>query len=479
MTHNSAQIPKSDIIRSEIGITVVGGGLAGSEAAWQAAERGVQVLLHEMRPHQMTPAHVSDSLAELVCSNSLGSDLPDRAAGLLKAELRYLDSLVLACADDTRVPAGGALAVDRERFAAEVTRRIEAHPRIRVIRQEVTAIPEGPAVIATGPLTSDALAGAIAALTGQDHLYFYDALAPIVAADSIDMSIAFRASRYGKGEADYINCPMTEEAYERFVGALVAAERIPLRDFERKDARDREDARFFEGCLAVEVMASRGRDTLAFGPLRPVGLTDPRTGKRPYAVVQLRQDNLAGTLYNLVGFQTNLRYGEQERVFRLIPGLERAEFVRYGQMHRNTFINAPLLLEPTMAFRARSGLFFAGQITGVEGYVGSVGSGWVAGVNAARFVLGQLPLALPGTTMLGALSRYVSRAEPGTFQPMKANFGLMPPLEPPVRGKRQRYQAYAKRAMEEIRAQSPTSNLQPPTSNLQPPTSKSQEEDLG
>lgn len=484
MTHNSAQISKSGIIRSEIGITVVGGGLAGSEAAWQAAERGVQVLLHEMRPHQTTPAHVGDSLAELVCSNSLGSDLPDRAAGLLKAELRYLDSLVLACADDTRVPAGGALAVDRERFAAEVTRRIEAHPRIRVIRQEVTAIPDGPAVIATGPLTSDALAGAIAALTGQDHLYFYDALAPIVAADSIDMSVAFRASRYGKGEADYINCPMTEEAYEWFVSALVAAERIPLRDFEQENARDREDARdqedarnredarFFEGCLAVEVMASRGRDTLAFGPLRPVGLTDPRTGKRPYAVVQLRQDNLAGTLYNLVGFQTNLRYGEQERVFRLIPGLERAEFVRYGQMHRNTFINAPLLLEPTMAFRAQPGLFFAGQITGVEGYVGSVGSGWVAGVNAACFVLGQPPLALPGTTMLGALSRYVSRAEPGTFQPMKANFGLMPPLEPPVRGKRQRYQAYTKRAMEELKAQVASRKSQ--IANL-----KSQEEDLG
>ena len=430
-------------------ITVVGGGLAGSEAAWQAAERGIQVLLYEMRPHQTTPAHVSDRLAELVCSNSLGSDLPDRAAGLLKAELRYLDSLVLACAGDTRVPAGGALAVDREQFAAEVTRRIEAHPRIRVIRKEVTAIPEGPAVIATGPLTSDVLVGAIATLTGQDHLYFYDALAPIVAADSIDMSVAFRASRYGKGEADYINCPMTREAYEQFVSALVAAERFPLRDFEQ------EDARYFEGCLAVEVMASRGRDTLAFGPLRPVGLTDPRTGKRPYAVVQLRQDNLAGTLYNLVGFQTNLRYGEQERVFRLIPGLEQAEFVRHGQMHRNTFINAPLLLGPTMAFHTRPGLFFAGQITGIEGYVGSVGSGWMAGANAARFVLGQEPVVLPGATMLGALCHYVSHAEPEMFQPMKANFGLMPPLEPPVRGKRQRYRAYAERAMRELKAQVP------------------------
>jgi len=453
-------------------ITVIGGGLAGSEAAWQAAERGIRVTLYEMRPHRMTPAHVSDRLAELVCSNSLGSDLPDRAAGLLKAELRTLHSLVLACADESRVPAGGALAVDRELFAAQVTRRVEAHPRIRLVRQEVTAIPEGPAVIATGPLTSDALAEAIAALTGQDHLYFYDALAPIVAADSIDTSVAFRASRYGRGDADYVNCPMVEDEYGRFVEALVTAERIPLHDFEQE--QEREDARFFEGCLPLEVLAARGRDALAFGPLRPVGLTDPRTGRRPHAVVQLRQDNLAGTLYNLVGFQTNLRYGEQERVFRLIPGLERAEFVRYGHMHRNTFINAPLLLEPTMRLslapalwprsprpcsgqaeqalsgRCGRGLFFAGQITGVEGYVGSVGSGWVAGVNAARFVLGQEPLVLPRTTMLGALCHYVSHADPATFQPMKANFGLMPPLSPPVRNKRKRHQAYAARAMADL-----------------------------
>jgi len=436
-------------------ITVVGGGLAGSEAAWQAAQRGVDVILYEMRPHKSTPAHVSDYLAELVCSNSLGSDLPDRAAGLLKAELRYLGSLVLACADGARVPAGGALAVDRELFAAEVTRRIEAHPHIRLVREEAVAIPEGPAVIATGPLTSDALAGAIAALTGQEHLYFYDALAPIVAADSVDMSVAFRASRYGRGDADYINCPMTEEEYGRFVEALATAERIPLHGFER------EDARFFEGCLPVEVLAARGRDALAFGPLRPVGLTDPRTGERPCAVVQLRQDNLAGTLYNLVGFQTNLRYGEQERVFRLIPGLERAEFVRYGQMHRNTFINAPLLLEPTMRLspaadlsgRCGRGLFFAGQITGVEGYVGSIGSGWVAGVNVARFVLGQEGLALPRTTMLGALCHYVSQADPATFQPMKANFGLLPLLLPPVRNKWRRYRAYAARAMADLNEQ--------------------------
>jgi methylenetetrahydrofolate--tRNA-(uracil-5-)-methyltransferase len=430
-------------------ITVVGGGLAGSEAAWQVAERGVDVILYEMRPLKMTPAHVSGRLAELVCSNSLGSDLPDRAAGLLKTELRYLDSLVLACADESQVPAGGALAVDRDVFAAEVTRRIKAHPRIRVVCEEVTAIPEAPAVVATGPLTSDPLAESIAALTGQEHLYFYDALAPIVTADSIDMSVAFRASRYGKGDGDYLNCPMTEEEYARFVEALVSAKRISLREFER------EEAHFFEGCLAVEVMAARGRDTLAFGPLRPMGLTDPRVGRRPHAVVQLRQDNLAGTLYNLVGFQTNLRYAEQERVFRLIPGLEGAEFVRYGQMHRNTFINAPLLLEQTMKFRDRAGLFFAGQITGVEGYVGSVGSGWVAGANVARFARGLEPLALPRTSMLGALCHYVSHAEPDKFQPMKANFGLMPPLSPPVRNKRERYRAYAARAMSDLKSQTP------------------------
>ena len=448
-------------------ITVVGGGLAGSEAAWQAPERGVDVTLYEMRPHKTTPAHVSDRLAELVCSNSLGSDLPDRAAGLLKAELRYLNSLVLACAGETRVPAGGALAVDREQFAAQVTRRVESHPRIHLVRQEVIAIPGGPAVIATGPLTSDSLAEALAALTGQEHMYFYDALAPIVSADSIDMSIAFRASRYGKGDADYVNCPMTEQEYHRFVEALVAAERIPLRGFERRDAR------FFEGCLPVEVLGARGRDALAFGPLRPVGLTDPRTGTRPYAVVQLRQDNLAGTLYNLVGFQTNLRYGEQERVFRTIPGLQQAEFVRYGQMHRNTFINSPLLLEPTMGFRTQPGLYFAGQITGVEGYVGSVGSGWVAGINAARFALGQEPLVLPPTTMLGALCHYVSRADPDMFQPMKANFGLLPPLSPPVRNKRKRYQAYVARALADLKSQIPNSKSQTPNSKLQVSNSNS------
>jgi len=425
-------------------ITVVGGGLAGCEAAWQAAERGVHVTLYEMRPRAMTPAHVSDRLAELVCSNSLGSDLPDRAAGLLKAELRHLQSFVLGCADASRVPAGGALAVDRELFSTMVTERIQAHPSIDVVRMEITEILDGPLVIATGPLTSDRLARAIASLTGQEHLYFYDALAPIVAADTIDMATAFRASRYGRGDADYVNCPLMEAEYDRFVRALVTAERVPLRSFER------EDAHFFEGCLPIEVLAARGREALAFGPLRPVGLIDPRTGRRPFAVVQLRQDDLAGTLYNIVGFQTNLRYAEQERVFRLIPGLGEAEFVRYGQMHRNTFINSPTLLDATGAFRHREGLFFAGQITGVEGYVGSIGSGWVAGVNAARYALGQPPLVLPPTTMLGALMYYVSHADPTRFQPMKANFGLLPPLTPAVRNKRKRYQAYAARALREL-----------------------------
>jgi len=425
-------------------VTVVGGGLAGCEAAWQAAGRGIRVRLYEMRPVIGTPAHVTASLAELVCSNSLGSDLPDRAGGLLKGELRRLGSLLLACADQTRVPAGSALAVDREAFADEVTRRIAEHPGIELVRREVTEVPDGPAVIATGPLTSDAFAEAIRRLTGEEHLYFYDALAPIVSEVSIDASVAFRGSRYEEGEGDYINCPLDEAEYTRFVEELVAAERIPLRDFEQ------EQDRFFEGCLPVEVLAARGRDALAFGPMRPVGLTDPRTGSRPYAVVQLRQDNLAGTLYNMVGFQTNLRYGEQDRVFRLIPGLGRAEFVRYGHMHRNTFINGPRVLDPTMGFSARSGLFFAGQITGVEGYVGSVGSGWMAGINLARLVLGQAPLVLPRTTMLGALCHYVATADGASFQPMKANFGLLPPLDPPVRGTRERRRAYAERALADL-----------------------------
>jgi len=428
-------------------VTVVGGGLAGSEAAWQAAERGLRVILYEMRPGSNTPAHITDRLAELVCSNSLGSNLPDRAPGLLKDELRRLGSLVVACADATAVPAGGALAVDREAFAALVTERVVAHPQIELRRQEVTSIPgEGLVIIATGPLTAPALADQIATLTGSQHLYFYDAMAPIVSAESVDMSIAFRASRYGEAEeeGDYLNCPMNQEEYERFVEALLAAEAIPLREFER------EDPRFFEACLPVEELARRGPRALAFGPLKPVGLTDPRTGRRPYAVVQLRQDNQAATLYNMVGFQTNLKWGEQERVFRLIPGLAGAEFVRYGQMHRNTYVSAPALLQPTLQLRERPDLFFAGQIAGTEGYIGSVASGLVAGLNAARLAAGQEPVALPPETMMGAMCHYVSGANPQGFQPMKANFGLLPPLDPPVRNKRARYAAYARRAMETL-----------------------------
>lgn len=428
-------------------LTVIGGGLAGSEAAWQAAQRGLAVALHEMRPLQKTPAHVSDRLAELVCSNSLGSNLIDRAPGLLKEELRRLGSLVVNCADETAVPAGGALAVDRDAFAQLVTERIGAHPRITLVREEVEAIPEGQAVVvATGPLTSASLSGAIAALTGSQHLYFYDAMAPIVAAESVNMDVAFRASRYerAEGEGDYLNCPMTRPEYERFVHELLGAETIPLRSFEQ------EDPHFFEACLPVEVLARRGEKSLSFGPLKPVGLIDPRTGQRPHAVVQLRQDNQAATLYNMVGFQTNLNWREQVRVFRLIPGLEQADFVRFGQMHRNTFVNSPSLLRPTMQCREREDLFFAGQITGTEGYVGSVTSGLVAGLNAARLSAGRSPIAFPQTTMMGALCHYVCSADPNGFQPMKANFGLFPPLNPAVRNKRERYKAYARRALGDL-----------------------------
>ena len=428
-------------------VIVIGGGLAGSEAAWQAAERGLAVTLCEMRPEERTPAHVSDHLAELVCSNSLGSNLVDRAPGLLKEELRRLGSLLLACADASAVPAGGALAVDREAFSQMVTQRIADHPRISLRREEIKVIPEGRLVVmATGPLTSAALAGELAKLTGADHLYFYDAMAPIVTADSINMSTAFRASRYerGEGTGDYLNCPMTEAEYDRFVAELVIAKTIALRDFEE------EDPRFFEACLPIEVLGRRGPRSLAFGPLKPVGLVDPRTGKRPFAVVQLRQDNQAATLYNLVGFQTNLTWKEQERIFRLIPGLERAEFVRFGQMHRNTYINSPALLRPTMQFRKRENLFFAGQITGTEGYVGSVGSGFVAGLNVARLASRRPPVSFPTTTMLGALCSYICSADPERFQPMKANFGLLPPLDPPVRKKRERYMAYARRALVDL-----------------------------
>lgn len=428
-------------------LIVIGGGLAGAEAAWQAAELGIPVRLYEMRPQQATPAHATPWLAELVCSNSLGSFLPDKAPGLLKAELRGLGSLILACAQETAVPAGSSLAVDRDLFAQRVTEKIESHPLIELVREEVTAVPPTPTIIASGPLTSSALAASISELTGQQHLYFYDALSPIVQADSIDMSIAFRDSRYDRGEqeeGDYINCPLNKEEYFQFQEALLTAETITLKQFEQ------EDPHFFEGCMPIEQIARRGEKALAFGPMRPVGLVDPRTGTRPYAVVQLRQDNLIGSLYNIVGFQTNLRWGEQKRVLRLIPGLQNAEFMRYGMMHRNTYINAPQLLHPSLQYRGRADLFFAGQITGVEGYMGNAATGLLAGLNAARLLKGQLPVILPPTTMLGALCHYVTHAEGRHFQPMKANFGLLPAPQHDL-PKSERYQWYSERALTALR----------------------------
>jgi methylenetetrahydrofolate--tRNA-(uracil-5-)-methyltransferase len=435
---------------NEKNVTVIGGGLAGSEATWQLAERGFHVDLYEMRPVKTTGAHVTNRLAELVCSNSMGSKLKDRAPGLLNAELAMLRSMLLSCAQRASVPAGGALAVDREMFAQYVTEAIEQHPNIRLVREEVTTLPETPTIIATGPLTSEALAKEIAKLTSEDYMYFYDAIAPIVSAESINMNIAFRASRYDRGdeeEGDYINCPMNKEEYNRFVEALLTTEVIELRDFER------EDPHFFEGCLPIEQLAARGHDTLAFGPMRPIGLRDPRTGKRPHAVVQLRRDNLIGTLYNIVGFQTNMKWGQQEKVLRLIPGLEAAEFMRMGQMHRNTFINSPQLLNPTMQFRQRENLFFGGQITGVEGYMGNIATGLIAGINMARKLEGKPLWTLPETTMIGALCHYVTHAEPKHFQPMKANFGILPPLAEHIKNKRERYGGYVERALAEMKRQ--------------------------
>lgn len=437
-------------------ITVIGGGLAGSEAAWQTAELGCEVFLYEMRPETSTGAHVTGFLAELVCSNSLGSNLIDRASGLLKEEIRQFDSLLLRCAEQTALPAGGALAVDREAFARLVTERIIAHPRIHLIRQEVTTIPEGIVVIASGPLTSPALADAIQSLSGENRLNFYDAIAPIIQVDSIDFSIAFKASRYEIGEeqeGDYINCPLSRDEYFAFLNALRTAQRITLREFE-KDIETGVRAgmdHFFEGCLPVEILAQRGDLALAYGPMRPVGLKDPRTGKCPFAVVQLRQDNLTATLYNMVGFQTNLTFPEQKRVFRMIPGLQNAEFVRYGQMHRNTFIASPLLLHPSLQSRQRETLLFAGQITGVEGYMGNIATGLLAGINAARLAEGQPPLTLPCTTMLGALCHYITHASMKDFQPMKANFGILPELSEAVKGKRARAQAHVERSLRDLR----------------------------
>ncbi|TET95852.1 MAG: methylenetetrahydrofolate--tRNA-(uracil(54)-C(5))-methyltransferase (FADH(2)-oxidizing) TrmFO [Anaerolineales bacterium] len=431
---------------------VVGGGLAGSEAAWQLAKRGVKVRLFEMRPDFSTGAHQTGYLAELVCSNSLGSKLPDRASGVLMAELRTLGSILLICAERNAVPAGGALAVDREHFARDVTEQIEKHPQIQVIRNEAKSIPEGFVIIASGPLTSDSLTQAIGGLSDQDHLFFFDALAPIIDADSINMEIAFRASRYERGdreEGDYINCPLNKEEYEAFIDGLLRAERIPLRSFEKEiEEGVRAGAHhYFEGCLPVEILAERGRDSLAFGPMRPVGLRDPRSGKRPHAVLQLRQDNLAGSLYNMVGFQTNLTYSEQQNVFRMIPGLENARFQRYGQMHRNTFLNAPMQLRSNLQHLGRSDLFFAGQLTGVEGYLGNIGTGLLAGINLSRLIKGEELLVLPRETMLGSLAHYIAHADTKLFQPMKANFGLMPPLDDGrKRNRRERASAYAERS---------------------------------
>lgn len=421
-------------------VNVIGAGLAGSEAAWQLLRRGYEVALYEMKPEKYTPAHHMPGFAELVCSNSLRSDRLENAVGLLKEEMRRVGSVIMDSAEQARVPAGGAMAVDRERFSAGVTDALRGHPRLTVVPGEVTALPEGPTIIATGPLTSDAFAQEICRITGREGLSFYDAAAPIVLMDSIDMDRAFRASRYGRGEDDYINCPMTREEYDAFYDALIAAETAPVHGFEQ--------GKVFEGCMPVEVMAARGRQTLAFGPLKPVGLVDPRTGKMPYAVLQLRQDDAAGTLYNLVGFQTRLKFPEQKRVFGMIPGLEHAQYARYGVMHRNTFLNSPQLLDDH--YKLRDGLYFAGQMTGVEGYVESAASGMVAGIAMAQELAGRARTDWTDETVLGALGRYVSTPN-RNFQPMNATFGILKPLEGKrVRAKKERYQLIAQRALAKI-----------------------------
>lgn len=422
-------------------VRIVGGGLAGCEAAWQLARRGVVVELFEMRPQRMTDAHATGYLGELVCSNSLRSNALSAPAGLLKEEMRKLGSLVIRVAEANRVPAGSALAVDRDRFARSLTEAIEALPGVRLLRREIDEIPSGPAIIATGPLTSPALSQCLAALLGSEHLYFYDAISPIVVADSINSSVAFKASRYGRDGDDYLNLPLARAEYDRFVDALSTAERVPTRSFERFVP--------FEGCMPIEEMADRGKETLAFGPMKAVGLIDPRTGKRPHAVVQLRQENRDRTLYNLVGFQTKMTYPEQRRVFALIPGLEKAEFARLGSLHRNTFINAPRHLLPTLQARGRQMLFFAGQMTGVEGYIESAATGLLAGVNAARLVAGRQPVIPPETTALGALLRYISDPQRERFQPMNVNFGLIRPLAAPLRGKAKK-EMMARRALADM-----------------------------
>ena len=424
-------------------IIVIGAGLAGAEAAWQIAERGCEVDLYEMRPKVNTPAHKTEYFAELVCSNSLRGATIENAVGLLKEEMRQLKSLVIEAADKTKGPAGRALAVDREGFSKYITDKIKAHPLINVINEEITKIPENEIiVIASGPLTSPNLSAEIAKMTGEEYLYFYDAAAPIVAIDSVDMNKVYKASRYGKGDDDYYNCPMNKEEYLLFWNELVNAETAPIKEFEK--------AIFFEGCMPVEEMASRGVDTLRYGPLKPVGLEHPITGEKPYAVVQLRQDNHAATLYNIVGFQTHLKWPEQKRVFGLISGLENAEFVRYGVMHRNTFINSPKILKPTMQMKDRENIFFAGQITGVEGYVESASSGLIAGINAAKFAQKEELITLQSDTAHGALCQYITNADIKKFQPMNVNFGLLPPLEERIKDKKLKNRTIAERALNRL-----------------------------
>lgn len=420
-------------------VRVIGAGLAGSEAAWQIAKRGIKVELYEMRPIKQTPAHHTDKFAELVCSNSLRANTLTNAVGVLKEEMRLVDSLIIQAADRCSIPAGGALAVDRHEFAQLITNELKNHPNVTIVHEEVTAIPAGPTIIATGPLTSDILAKRVQELTGEDSLYFYDAAAPIIEKDSIDLEKVYLKSRYDKGEAAYLNCPMNEEEFDRFYDALVQAETVPLKEFEKE--------LFFEGCMPIEVMAKRGRKTLLFGPLKPVGLENPRTGEVPYAVIQLRQDDAAGTLYNIVGFQTHLKWGPQKEIIQMIPGLEQAEIVRYGVMHRNTFIQSPKVLQATYQFHTREDLFFAGQLTGVEGYVESAASGIVAGVNAARLLTEKQPIPFPKETVIGSMAHYIATTSAKHFQPMNANFGLLPPLDKKIRNKKERNEQYAKRAL--------------------------------
>ena len=444
-------------------VRIVGGGLAGAEATYQLARRGMAVELYEMRPQRMTEAHATGNLGELVCSNSLRSNLLTAPAGVLKEEMRRLDSLVIRVAEDNRVPAGSALAVDRELFAGALTRAVEALPNVRIFRQELRDIPEGIVILATGPLTSPALSQQLATLLGSEHLYFYDAISPIVTAESIGMAVAFRASRYAKGDDDYLNLPLTRDEYTRFVDALLAAERMPSHSFERFVP--------FEGCMPIEEIADRGKETLAFGPMRAVGLTDPRSGQRPYAVVQLRQENQEKTLYNLVGFQTKMTYPEQRRVFAMIPGLEKAEFVRLGSLHRNTFIDSPKHLLPTLQWRQRPDLFFSGQMTGVEGYIESAATGLLAGINAARLIAEKPTVVPPATTSLGALLRYITDPERKRFQPMNVNFGLLPPLAEPFR-KSLKKEMMARRALADMAAwasqNEATAASSPPVSSPNP-----------